>query len=490
MKRIEINPMTRLEGHAKVAIFLNEGGGVENTYFQVPELRGFERFCQGRNAEEMPRIAPKICGVCPVAHHVAAAKALDDLYDVEPTPTAEKLRRLMYNAYIFEDHLLHFYYLGGPDFLVGPDADPADRNVLGVIRKVGEDVGRRVIQARSDAQDILEDVGGDAIQLVSCTAGGITKGLDSQEIEEIRSRADSCFDFAKFTLDAFNEYVLEEGKYVDLINSDPYTLETHYMGLVDEHNEVDFYDGNVRVVNTRGDPLVKFEGEDYLDHIGERVDQSWTYLEFPFLKDKGWSGVKSGEDSGIYRVGPLARLNASDGVGTPVAQEEYERMFEVLGGGPVHKTLAYHWARLVEMMSAAERMKELSRDDDITGENIRNIPDRPSGEGIGVVEAARGTLIHHYKSDDDGVLKDVNLIVATVHNHGGISMAIKKAAKGLIEGGDVSQGDLNRIEMAFRAHDPCIACATHTLPGNMPMNLAIYDSEGNKVTGFSKNLEK
>lgn len=490
MEKIEINPMTRLEGHAKVAVFLDEDGRVENTYFQVPTVRGFESFCEGRNAEEMPRTATSICGVCPVAHHMASAKALDDLYGVNPTPTAEKIRRLMYNSYIFEDHLLHFYYLGGPDFIVEPESEPSKRNVLGVIEETGIDIGKRVINNRSAAQSIVKSIGGDAIQPVNCTVGGVLEKLEPEERKEIKSKSESCLDFAKFTLDLFHDIVLGEEDYVDMINSDPYTLDTHYMGLVDEDNCVNLYDGEVSVVNTKGDQLEKFEGQSYLDHIGEKIDNTWTYLEFPFLKKRGWKGIESGEEGGIYRVGPLARLNASDGMSTPLAQKEYDRMYEALGGKPVHKTLAYHWARLIEMLFAAERMVELSEDENITGEDIRNVPSRAPKEGIGVVGAARGTLYHHYKTSENGVLEDVNLIVPTTHNHGGICMAIDKAARGAIDGGEISKRDLNKIEMAFRAHDPCMACATHSLPGKMPLEVVVFDSEGREIEKKSKEIQK
>lgn len=490
MEKVEIDPVTRLEGHAKISIFLDDEGDVESAYFQAPELRGFEQFSIGRNAEEMPRITTSICGVCPVSHHMASAKALDDLYNVEPTPTAEKIRRLIYNTYFFEDHLLHFYYLGGPDFVVGPEADPSKRNVLGVIDEVGMEVGEKVIKHRSYGQDIVKTLAGDAIQPVSCTAGGVTKGVSEEERQDILEKAESCLEFAQFTLDVFNDIVLENEDYVDLIKSDPYNLETHYMGLVDEDGNDNFYDGDIRAVDTKGNEIARFDDKDYLDHIEEKVHDTWTYLKFPYLKEKGWNGINSGQDSGIYRVGPLARLNASEGMGTPLAQEEHDRMYEVLGGKPVHATLAYHWARLIEVLFAAERMKELASDESITNDNIRNIPQDTPTEGIGVDEACRGTLIHHYQTDDDGVLEDVNMIVATTHNNGGICMAVEEAAKGVIDGGEVTQGALNKVEMAFRAHDPCIACATHSLPGNMPLELSVYDSDGNEIANDSKKLSQ
>ncbi|MGQ9623943.1 MAG: Ni/Fe hydrogenase subunit alpha [Candidatus Bathycorpusculaceae bacterium] len=476
MKEIVINPITRLEGHGKITIFLNDAGDVDEAYFQVPELRGFERFCEGRRAEDLPIITTRICGVCPVAHHMAGAKALDSAFNVEPTETAKKLRELMYCGYYLYDHTLHFYYLGGPDFVVGPDAPPAKRNVLGVIEKAGLEIGKEVIKHRAYGQKITEILGGKATHPVSaCVPGGIAKGLSEEERKEIEKMVRSCLEFAKFSLKLFDDIVLKNTEYVKLITSEPYTLKTYYMGLVDKNNKVNFYDGKVRVVDPQGKEFVKFSPKEYLDVIEERVEP-WTYVKLPYLKKVGWKGFVDGLENGVYRVGPLGRLNAADGMATPLAQAEYERMYKTLGGKPVHNTLAYHWARLIELLYAAERALELVTDPGITRKDIRNKPGKP-GEGVGIVEAARGTLIHHYQLDENALAKKVNLIVATTHNVPGICMSIKNAAKGLIKGGKVTDGILNMVEMAFRAYDPCFACATHFAVGQMPMEVEIYDSQ-------------
>lgn len=477
MKEITINPITRLEGHGKISIFLNEVGDVENAYFQIPELRGFERFCIGRRAELMPQITERICGVCPVAHHFASTKALDAAFHVEPPSAAKKLRELMYCGYIIYDHILHFYFLAAPDFVVGPDAPPSERNIFGLIKKAGLDVGKEVIKHRAYGQKITAILGGKATHPVSGLPGGISKTLTEQERQEIENMAASEVKFAKFSLKLFDDVVLKNKKYVDLIKSDPYTLKTYYMGLVDENNKVNFYDGKVHVVTPNGKEFVKFTPPQYLDVIEEHVEE-WSYVKFPYLKKVGWAGFIDGPDSGIFRVGPLGRLNASDGMTTPLAQKEYKRMYETLGGKPVHSTLAYHWARLIEILYAAERALELSRDKEITSKKVRNKPGKP-GEGIGIVEAARGTLIHHYKLDDRGLVQDVNLIVATTNNAPSINMSIRDAAKSLIHGGKVDQGLLNMVEMAFRAYDPCLACATHFAIGQMPLEVKIYNSEKN-----------
>ncbi|MEM2517995.1 MAG: Ni/Fe hydrogenase subunit alpha [Candidatus Bathyarchaeia archaeon] len=479
MKEIIIDPITRLEGHGKIAIFLNDAGEVENAYLQIPELRGFEKFCIGRKAEDMPLLTSRICGVCPVAHHMAGTKALDAAFNVEPPSAAKKLRELMYCGYYVYDHTLHFYYLGGPDFVVGPDAPPEKRNILGVIEKAGLDVAKEVIKHRAYGQRIVELIGGKATHPVCGLPGGVSKPLSEENRQEIGKMVTSAVDFARFSLKLFRDIVLKNTKYVELIKSDAYTLRTYYMGLVDEHNKVNFYDGKIRVVDPNGREFAKFEAKDYLQHIAERVEP-WTYVKQPYLRKVGWKGFVDGSDSGIYRVGPLGRLNAADGMATPLAQEEYELMYKTLGGKPVHSTLAYHWARLIELLYAAERAVELVKDPEITSTNVRNKPGKP-GEGVGVVEAARGTLIHHYVLDENALIKDVNLIVATVNNAPSINMSVRNAAKGLIHGGKVDQGLLNMVEMAFRAYDPCFGCATHFAVGQLPLTVEIYNSQGKLV---------
>ncbi|MGQ9641007.1 MAG: Ni/Fe hydrogenase subunit alpha [Candidatus Bathycorpusculaceae bacterium] len=476
MKEIIIDPITRLEGHGKIAIFLNDAGEVENAYLQIPELRGFERFCIGRKAEDMPLLTSRICGVCPVAHHMAGTKTLDAAFNVEPPSAAKKLRELMYYGYFIYDHTLHFYYLGGPDFVVGPDAPPEKRNVLGVIEKAGLEIGKEVIKHRAYGQRITEIIGGKATHPVCGIPGGISKPLSEENRQEIEKMATSAVNFAKFSLKLFHDIVLGNSKYVDLVKSDAYTLKTYYMGLVDNNNKVNFYDGKVRVVDPQGNEFAKFEPKNYLDHIAEHVEE-WTYVKFPYLKKIGWKGFIDGKESGAYRVGPLGRLNASDGMATPLAQEEYELMYKTLGGKPVRSTLAYHWARLIELLYAAERALELAKDPEITSTNVRNKPGKP-GEGVGIVEAARGTLIHHYVLDENALIKDVNLIVATVNNSPSINMSIRNAAKGLIHKGKVDQGLLNMVEMAFRAYDPCFGCATHFAVGQMPLTVEIYSRDG------------
>jgi len=477
MKKISIAPITRLEGHGRIDLFLNENGELENAYLIIPELRGFEKFCEGRPVEEMPRITQRICGVCPLAHHMAAAKAGDAVYHVDPPPAAKKLRELLYSSFFVADHATHFYVLAAPDFVVGPDAPKAERNILGLVRKVGKEIGARVIQLLQENHEIAAIVAGRYIHSVSCIIGGMSKPITEEERDRIVEIAENSVETAKFSLQLFEDVVLKNPAYLDMILSDAFTHKTYYMGLVDENNHVNFYDGKVRVVEPDGKELVKYGPDEYLDVVAEHIEP-WTYLKFPYLKQVGWKGFVDGPDSGVYRATPLSRLNAADGMATPLAQAEYERFYDTLGGKPVHHTLATHWARLIEILYAAEHTLELARDPEITSTEVHTIPTETPDEGVGIVEAPRGTLTHHYVTDENGILRKVNLIVGTTNNYAAINMSIKKAAQGLVQPGKpLDDGVLNMIEMAFRAYDPCFGCATHALPGQMPMIVRVYNHE-------------
>ncbi len=476
-QRITIDPITRLEGHGKIEIFLDEAGDVANTYFQIPELRGFEVFSLGRPAEEMPRITNRICGVCPEAHHMAAAKALDMLYHVDPPLAGKLLRELFYMAFYCTDHTTHFYALGGPDFVVGPDAPAAQRNVLGVIAKVGVEAGLKVINTRKTNHEVIKIIGGRAIHPVAALPGGMSKAINEEERQYIEQVARANIEFALWSLEIFDQIVLRNSAYVDLIVSDTYTQKIYYMGLVDANNHVNFYDGMVRVVDPDGVEFVKYAPHEYTEHIAEHVEP-YSYLKYPYLRRVGWKGFVDGKDSGMYACTPLSRLNAADGMATPRAQEAYEKLFATLGGKPVHHTLATHWARLVELLYAAEHMLELATHPEITSPDVRTIPTEKPTWGVGTVEAPRGTLTHHYETDENGILTRVNLIVGTTNNNAPITLSIKKAASGLIKKGQVNDGILNMVEMAFRSYDPCFSCATHSLPGQMPLEVIVHDAEG------------
>jgi F420-non-reducing hydrogenase large subunit len=493
MERITIDPITRLEGHGKIEIFLDKQGEVANAYFQVPELRGFERFCVGRPVEEMPTLTNRICGVCPEAHHIAAAKAADAVYKVDPPRTAKMLRELLYSAFYVTDHTTHFYALGGPDFVVGPDAPAAERNILGVIAKVGMDIGGKVIEARRGNHRVVEIIGGRKIHPAAAVPGGMTSAITEEQRAEIEKVARQSVEFGQFSLDLFDKIVLGNDAFRELVLADTYYHRTYYIGLLDADNKVNFYDGKVGVMSPDGERIGIYAPAEYRDWIAERVEP-WTYLKFPYLKKVGWKGFTDGVESGVYCATPLSRLNAADGMATPLAQAAYERFYETLAPKPesggkriVHHRLATHWARLIELLYAAERMVELVTDPEIVSPDVRTVPTEKPTEGVAIVEAPRGTLTHHYWTDERGVLTKVNLIVGTTNNYAPISMSIKKAAEALIHKGKVDQGLLNKVEMAFRLYDPCLGCATHSLPGQMPLQVVIRDADGDVVDDLSQH---
>jgi len=420
---------------------------------------------------------------------MASCKATDAVFHVDPPPAAKKLREAFYCSHMIHSHIAHFYALAAPDFVMGPTSDPAQRNILGVISKVGLKVGGEVIKHRAYAQSIQASIAGKATHPVGGIPGGMSKPITEEQREEFEEKAKSCVEFSKFSLKLFNDVVLANKDYLNIITGNIYTMKSYYMGLVDSKNKVNFYDGDVRVVDPDGKEVVKFKPAQYLDYVAEHPEP-WTYLKFPFLKKVGWKGFVEGKDSGVYRVSPLARLNVADGMATPLAQAEYEKMYKTLGGKPVHATLVFHWARLVELMYASERLLELCQDPEITSPEVRAEITATPDEGVGIVEAPRGTLIHHYQTDKNGMVTKVNLIVATAHNYPAMNMSIKKAAQGLIKKGTAaSEGLLNMVEMAFRAYDPCMACATHTLPGQMPLEVVIYGSNGEVVDRLTQHLK-
>ncbi len=486
-KRISIDPITRLEGHGKIDIFLTEDGDVENAFIQIPELRGFERFCVGRVAEDMPNLTNRICGVCPEAHHMAATKALDGVFNIEPTSAAKKLREMFYSIFFATDHTTHFYALGGPDFIVGPEAPPEERNILGVIKVVGMDIASKVLKMRRDGHHLIKMIGGRAVHPNWGMPGGVSRGINEEQRKEIEALGKDAIEFAQFSLQAFADIVMGNKEYVDLILSDPYVHKTYNMGTVDQNNHVNFYDGQIRITDMDGSETYRYDAKEYTDYIDEHVEP-WSYLKFPYLSKIGWKGFVDGPDSGVYKATPLSRLNAADGMATPLAQEHYEKFYETLGGKPVNHTLATHWARLVELLYATERWVELAQDPEITSTDVRAVPTNTPSEGVGSVEAPRGTLTHHYWTDERGVLTRVNLVVGTTNNNAPINMSVKKAAQGLITKGTVvREGLLNKIEMAFRAYDPCFGCATHHLPGQMPMVVQLRKSNGDIIDRFTRS---
>jgi F420-non-reducing hydrogenase large subunit len=487
VRTISIDPLTRLEGHGRVEIFLDDEGKVANAYLQVPELRGFEQFCVGRMAENMPSLTSRICGLCPEAHLMASVKALDDLFMVTVPRPGRLIRELLYHAFIVMDHMTHFYALGGPDLLVGADAPAARRNLVGVITELGAAAGREIIACRRRNHELIARLGGRGVHGTGAVPGGWSKPLDEAGREEALAVARENVAFALTTLDLLDERVLRDGYWRTVLLGDTYVHRTYSMGTVDGEGRSDLFDGTIRVVDPAGAELTAYPAAEYTAHVAERVEP-WTYMAFPYLREVGWKGFVDGAGSGVYTVGPLARLNAADGLSTPVAAEHFERYHRYFGTWrdgarprPVHHRLATHWARLIEVLNSAEMMARLAADDEISSPRVRNLPTgdlNPSG-GIGSVEAPRGTLVHHYEADGRGVLTSVNMVVGTTNNHAAMAMSVARAARSLINGADdVDDGLLNQVEMSLRLYDPCLSCATHSLPGRMPLVVSLRDARG------------
>jgi len=470
-KELVIQPVTRIEGDAKVVIQLDDKGDVVDARMHTMELRGFEMFCIGRPVEELPLITTRICGVCPWAHHIASAKATDGVFGVTPPPAGRKLRELAYLGDKVMDFILHFYILSGPDFVMGPDADYTTRNVVGIL-KANPDLAKKVIHHHHLAHLMVEMISGRRIHPVAAVPGGWTKPLKPEERDKALPMARELLDFAQFSMKLAKENIFP--KYLDMVKSLA-VIKTGFLGLVTPDGTHTFYDGKLRMMQPDGS-FEDYAPENYLDVIAERVEP-WTYMKFPYYKKAGKLVMDPDNPVGVYRVNTLARINVSDRMATPLAQNELDE-FRKLFGRPAQQTLLYHWARLIELIECAERTVALLEDPEITSENTR-VPVKPrAGRGIGVVEASRGTLIHDYETDENGIVKDCNLIVATCQNNAAINMSIMKAAKDLIKSGKYDQGILDRIEMVIRPYDPCLSCATHNMSGRIAIRLDIVDQEG------------
>lgn len=490
-KRIVVDPITRLEGHGKIEIFLDDDGNVKNAYWQIPELRGFERFCIGRRVTEMNQITARLCGVCPGAHHMAATKATDGCYNTKPTEAAFTIRDAFYHAHFVHSHIAHFYALASADFVCGPGAPVAQRNVLGVVAAVGPELGGAVLATRAKAQKIQAMIGGKATHPVMGVPGGVTKPISREEQKEMEAMAKDIVDFSQTSMKVLKDVVLGNKDYVDIIaNTDLYYNETYHMGMVNDKNQLEFHDGPVRVVDQKGKEFVKYEPYDYLDHVSE-ASEEWSYEKFPYLKNVGYKGMTVGPESGFYRASPLSRLNAAESISTPLAQAEFEYyhgFFKDLGvEGPIQHTLATHWARVIEIIYAAEKCLADIQSDKFLDQNVKQHDVMPGGRGVAIIEAPRGTLTHDYTCDENGIVTACNMIVGTTNNNGPINCDVAKVAKGLIHNFEVSPGLLNMVEMAFRAYDPCNSCATHSLPGQMPMTAEIRCADGSLLEKVSRN---
>jgi F420-non-reducing hydrogenase large subunit len=446
---INVQPISRIEGHARVSIHLDDAGNVDDAKFHVMALRGFEKFCEGRPVEEMPRIVNRICGICPWNHHLASAKAVDGVYGVTPPPTGVKLRRLAQHLAWIPDKLLHFYFLAAPDFVLGPDSDPATRNVVG-IALAAPDLAKRVVHHRQRGAMVLEKWLGKVIHPVAAVAGGFTRPLLEEERAEFLAETREQLEFAKFTIDYAKTEVFP--KYLDAVKTVG-VINTGFIGTVTDDGVHDIYDGKLRLMKPDG-TYDEFPYEEYTDHLGEHIEP-WTYVKMPFARKwaDGQFSMDLEEPMGIYRSNALSRINVCDRMSTPDAQKELAE-FRDQFGRPAQYTLLYHWARLIELVNNCERAIELLEDPEITGRDIRTPVEVKAGEGVGCVEAPRGTLIHHYEADEKGLVTKANLIVGTTHNQAAINMSVKQAASSLIKEGTYDQGILNTVEMAIRAYDP------------------------------------
>jgi NAD-reducing hydrogenase large subunit len=471
-QKIIIEPVTRIEGHAKVGVYLDDKGKVEKAIFHVNEFRGFEKFCEGRMFFEMPQITERICGICPVSHHLASAKACDQIVGVDIPRPAKLLRELMHMGQYIQSHSMHVFELAGPDLLLGFDADPAIRNVVGVFM-ANPDLTVKAIKLRKFGQQIIATLGGRRVHPNFAVPGGVNQTLQIADRDILLGQINEMIGYVQEGVGVLSGWMAANAE--DLAKFAVFS--SNYLGMVDANDAVEFYDGDIRLVNEKRKLIERFDGRNYLDYIGERVEP-WSYLKFPYFKALGWP-------EGTYRVGPLGRLNAAKQMATPLAQAEYQKFMALRGGKVIEGTLFYHYARIIEDLYALERARELLEEPDILSTDIQVSTKVVNREGVGVIEAPRGTLWHHYWVDENGQLEKVNLIVATGNNNYAMTKAVDSVAKTYINGKKVTEGALNRVEAAIRAYDPCLSCSTHAI-GKMPLEMVIYDSIGNEVDRLAR----
>ena len=463
-KRIVIDPVTRIEGHSKISLHLDEQGRVQEAYFHVTQFRGFEKFCEGRPFYEMPSLMARICGICPVSHLIASAKACDAILAVRIPPPAVKLRTIMNLAQIVQSHALSFFYLAAPDLLLGMDADPATRNIFGLAAAHPE-LARDGVRLRQFGQQIIEWLGGKRIHPSWVVAGGVNEKLTAERRDEILATLPEAYTIAQRTLDWFKKDLERFREEIRTFANFP----SMFMALVDKEGGLEFYDGKLRFMDATGHLVSdKVEPAEYPEYLGELVN-SWSYLKTAYYKPLGYPG-------GIYRVGPLARLNVVDRVGTPRAAQEWAE-FRELDRGAVLSSFYYHYARLIEILHSIERMEQLLNEPDILSPHVRAVARQNNNEGIGMAEAPRGTLLHHYKVDDEGLITWANLIIATGHNNSAMNRGVLQVAKHFVDGNRLQEGMLNRVEAVIRAFDPCLSCSTHAA-GQMPLHIELRAADG------------
>lgn len=462
-KRVVIEPVTRIEGHGKVSLLLDDEGGIHSARFHVVEFRGFERFVQGHPYWEAPVLVQRLCGICPVSHHLAAAKAMDRIVGADKlTPTAEKMRRLMHYGQFFQSHALHFFHLVSPDLLFGFDADPAVRNVIGVARKY-PDLAVQGVMMRKYGQEIIKATAGKKIHGTGAIPGGINKNLSIEERDSLLKDIEQMITWAKGAVGIARDYTKENVARLSGFAAFP----SNHLSLVGKDGALEIYDGNLRAIDAEGKSIFdQVDCQRFPDYLAEEV-RDWSYMKFPFIRSLG-------PEKGWYRVGPLARINTCDFIDTPEAESARKEFFSLLGEGPCNLSMAYHWARMIEALHSAEKIQQLLNDPDLQGKEL-TVKGKRRHTGIGVVEAPRGTLFHYYEVNNDDQIVRANLIVSTTSNNEPINRAVAGVAESDLSGKEITEGLLNHIEVAIRAYDPCLSCATHAM-GQMPLVVELFDS--------------
>jgi len=464
-RKITIEPVTRIEGHGKVTIKLDDKGNVDAANLHITQVRGFEKFCEGRLFWEMPIITQRICGICPVSHHLASSKAGDAIMGVQLTDTAKKLRKLIHMAQLVQSHALHFFYLASPELVFGFDADPAIRNVVGVISKI-PDIAVKGVKIRSFGQRIIEAMGDKRVHPTASIPGGMTRAFSEAHRHEFLKEIDEVIANCELAMTLVKDYCTKHPEIIQKFASFP----SGYLGLIDDQGNIEYYDGKLRMKDKNGNIIEdRLEPKDYLSIISEKVED-WSYLKFPYYS-------KMGYPDGMYRVGPLGRINVAESCSTPLANKEMAEFKQIVNNGVAEGSMFYHYARLIEMLNCAEEIKALLTDEHITDTDFFTGSQTINPEGIGVIEAPRGTLIHHYWVDPSGKLEKVNLIVSTGHNNLAMNASVLQVAREYIKDGNVTEGILNRIEVAIRCYDPCLSCSSHAL-GHMPLEITIREADG------------
>ena len=466
LRRVIIEPVTRVEGHGKVSLLLDERNQVRQARFHIVEFRGFERFIQGRLYWEVPVLVQRLCGICPVSHHLASAKAMDVIVGADHlTPTAEKMRRLMHYGQFFQSHALHFFHLVSPDLLFGFDADPAIRNVIGVAAKY-PDLAVQGVMMRKYGQEIILRTAGKKIHGTGAIPGGVNKNLSIAERDFLLKDLEQMLTWGRAALKLCKDFTLEHFEQLAPFGS----FDSNHLSLIRADGALDIYHGGLRAITAAGQKI--FDHVDYrkyVDYIAEEV-RPWSYMKFPFIKSLG-------PEQGWYRVGPLARINTADFIDTPEAEAARKEFMAVTKGKPNNITMAYHWARMIELLHSIEKIAGLLHDKDLQGQDLV-VKGQRREEGVGLIEAPRGTLFHHYRVDKNDQVTMANLIVSTTNNNEPMNRAVQKVAQDHLSGVQLTEGLLNRIEVAIRAYDPCLSCATHAL-GQMPLVVELLDAGGN-----------